>query len=81
MDLIKFTVNSSVSTVRNQQLLKSLPQISYSKASYSVVLDGQILDNIGNNKGVLEDNYKNIKLTVDFSKSSQFPIVGFIDKS
>jgi hypothetical protein len=72
VDLIKFTVNSSVSTVRNQQLLKSLPS-----STNTVNLNNKTVDNIGNDK----DIYDNIKLMLDFSKSSQFPIVGFIDKS
>mmetsp|Transcript_18974 Transcript_18974/g.18300 ORF Transcript_18974/g.18300 Transcript_18974/m.18300 type:complete len:808 (+) Transcript_18974:130-2553(+) len=72
VDLIKFTVNSSVSTVRNQQLLKSLPS-----STNTANLNNKIVDNIGNNK----DIYDNIKLMLDFTKSNQFPIVGFIDKS
>lgn len=73
MALIKFTVNSAVSTVRNIQLLKSM-NIPMSALS----LEDKTISNSSNMKVA---DYHNISMKLDFSKNSQFPIVGFLSKS
>jgi hypothetical protein len=77
MDLIKFTINSSVSTVRNIELLQSI-----SLPMNSLNIDQKTIGDadIGNTIDSTIDN-QHISLKLDFSKNSHFPIVAFLSKS